>query len=275
MGIQVIARLDTTPKWARPGNPHPNTPPDDLEDFGDYVEAVVSRYRGRVRFYQIWNEPNLSVEWGADRPVDPEAATELLRVAHTRAKGADPSAVIVAPALAPTISDSPEALSELVFLDRMYAAGAAAYFDIGSVQVYGLANGPDDRRLDPDRVNVSRAILYREIMVRHGDAKKPVWASEVGWNAPGPGAEGDSLWGVVTPDQQARYTVRLLERARTEWPWMGVMNLWFLRRPEEGAEKTIQGGFRMLDHDFRTRPVYTEVRSYARRLGYVMEHDPP
>src|SRR5205807_2256591 len=64
LGLELIVRLDTSPKWARLGNSHVATPPDDLIDFGDYVDAVVSRYRGRVRYYQIWNEPNLSVEWG-------------------------------------------------------------------------------------------------------------------------------------------------------------------------------------------------------------------
>lgn len=264
LGLNLIVRLDTSPRWARRGNPHPQTPPDRLEDFGDFVEAVVSRYRGRVRHYQIWNEPNLAVEWG-NRPVDPAAATDLLRVGYERAKRADPSATILAPALAPTIAEGPDALSEVVFLQRMYDAGAGRYFDIGSVQAYGLRSGPYDRRLGAGDVNFSRPILYREVMVRNRDAAKPVWASEVGWNVPPPGVAEPHLWGRVTEDQQARYTVAALERARREWPWMGVMNVWYLKRADDREMRTLLAGFRLLDPDFAPRPVYWAIRDYVHR----------
>ena len=268
LGMELIVRLDTSPRWTRPGNPHVATPPERLADFGDYVAAVVERYRGRVRYYQVWNEPNLSVEWG-NRPVDARAATDLLRAGYERAKAADPSAVILAPALAPTVANGPEAVSELVFLQRMYDAGAAAYFDIGSVQAYGLRNGPDDRRLGPGDVNFSRPILYREVMVRNGDTAKPVWASEVAWNAPPPEAPEPYAWGKVNPEQQARYTVRALQRARDEWPWMGVMNVWYLRRPDDREMGTVFAGFRLLDPDFTPRPVYRAIQAYAGSLPYA------
>ncbi len=268
LGLELIVRLDTSPKWARPGNPHVATPPTDLTNYGDYVDAVVSHFRGRVRYYQIWNEPNLGVEWGM-APVDPVAATELLRVGYTRAKRADPNAVILAPALAPTIADEPLAQNELTFLQAMYDAGAAAYFDISSVQAYGLRNGPDDRRLRPQDVNFSRPVLFREVMVRNGDAVKPIWASEVGWNVPPPGNHESYDWGQVTEDQQARYTVRAIERARQEWPWMGVMNVWYLKRADDTDIRMLLAGFRLLDPDFTPRPVYSALQRYARDSGYV------
>ncbi|MBM2810021.1 MAG: uncharacterized protein HW416_780 [Chloroflexi bacterium] len=266
-GLELIVRLDTTPKWARTGNPHVATPPDRLDDFGDYVGAVVSRYRGRVRYYQVWNEPNLTVEWGMT-PVDAVAATELLRVAYVRAKAADPDAVILAPALSPTISEASDAMNELIFLQQMYDAGASRYFDIGSVQAYGLRGGPDDRRLGPGDVNFSRPILFREVMVRNGDAEKPIWASEVAWNVPPAGAPEPHQWGQVTEAQQARYTVRALERARTEWPWMGVMNVWYLKRPDDREAGTLLAGFRLLDPDFTARPIYHAIERYSRGRGY-------
>jgi hypothetical protein len=267
LGMELIVRLDTCPRWARPGNAHVATPPDRLDDYGDFVEAVVSRYRGRIRYYQIWNEPNLTVEWG-NYPVDPVAATELLRIGYSRAKTADPNAVIIAPALAPTIAEGPDALNELVFLQRMYDAGARRYFDVGSVQAYGLRNGPDDRRLRPGDVNFSRPILFREVMVQNDDAAKPIWASEVAWNVPPPRAPEPYQWGRVTEDQQARYTVRALERARQEWPWMGVMNVWYLKRAGSEDMETLLAGFRLLDPNFAPRPVYQAIAEYAAQAGY-------
>jgi len=43
---------------------------DNLADFGNFVAAVAGRYCGKVRYYQIWNEPNIYPEWG-NRDADP------------------------------------------------------------------------------------------------------------------------------------------------------------------------------------------------------------
>ncbi|HFD38491.1 MAG TPA: hypothetical protein ENJ31_01390, partial [Anaerolineae bacterium] len=41
-GLEVIARLDLAPAWARPPDTRPETPPTDFQDFGDFVYAFVS-----------------------------------------------------------------------------------------------------------------------------------------------------------------------------------------------------------------------------------------
>lgn len=262
-GLEVLARLDTSPGWARPSNPSPSAPPENPTDYGDFVAAVVSRYAGRVRSFQLWNEPNLASEWGG-QPVDPAAFTALLAEGYRRAKAANPDAIIVAPALAPTIEESPWALNELQFLEGMYAAGAGAYFDVLAVQAYGLRDGPDDRRLGPDRVNFSRPLLVRELMVRHGDAAKPVWATELGWNAVPPSFRGPTPFGRVTEAQQARYTVRALQRIREEWPWLQRSFVWYLKRADASRRDEAWYYFRLLEPDFTPLPVYHALRAYLR-----------
>ncbi|HYU19457.1 MAG TPA: hypothetical protein VEQ11_12265, partial [Chloroflexota bacterium] len=51
--IRIIARVDTSPAWTRPGNDWEGSPPERYEDLGDFVFALASRYRGRVRAYQV------------------------------------------------------------------------------------------------------------------------------------------------------------------------------------------------------------------------------
>jgi len=65
-GLELIVRLSNPPAWSRADGDARGTfaPPDNFEDFGDFVYTVVSRYRGRIRYYQIWNEPNIYPEWG-------------------------------------------------------------------------------------------------------------------------------------------------------------------------------------------------------------------
>ncbi|MCJ7668753.1 MAG: hypothetical protein MUP04_10860 [Anaerolineae bacterium] len=269
-GVEIIARLDNPPAWSRAQGNEIGTfaPPDDLNDFGDFVYAVVSRYRGRIKYYQIWNEPNIYPEWG-EQPVDPIAYTQLLKVGYTRAKEADPGAVIISAGLAPTTEMGPKNLSDLVFLQKMYDAGAKGYFDIMSVQGYGLWTGPDDRRTDPSRTNFSRPRLIREIMVRNGDEDKPIWASEVGWNALPEGFPARPVYGRVSEELQAQYTVRAYERAQEEWPWMGVISYWFFKRADNREKDQPFYYFRLVEPDFTPYPVYWALKELATSQSVV------
>ena len=164
--------------------------------------------------------------------------------------------------MAPTIEESDRALNELIFLQQLYDAGARGSFDVLGVQAYGLRSGPDDLRLASGDVNFSRTMAVRELMVKNGDAARPVWATEIGWNAPPPDYTGPIPYGMVSERLQASYTVRAFERARTEWPWMGVMAVWFFKLPEpwEGQPWYY---FRMVSPGFRPYPVYDALREYA------------
>ncbi|NLF02292.1 MAG: hypothetical protein GX601_15075, partial [Anaerolineales bacterium] len=79
-GLDILFRLDSEPVWTVPerGTTSSNGPPDNPQDFGDFCHAMAERYQGRVRAYQVWNEPNLAREWGG-WPPDPDGYVELLR----------------------------------------------------------------------------------------------------------------------------------------------------------------------------------------------------
>jgi hypothetical protein len=260
--LQIIARLSNPPAWSRAAGDEAGAfaPPDDLDDYGDFVEAVVTRYRGRIRYYQIWNEPNIYPEWG-ERPVSPEAYTELLKVGYTRVKAACPECVVLSGALAQTIPLGPRDLTDLIFLQRMYDAGAGDYFDVLAMQGYGLWSGPTDRRMRPRVLNFSRPLYLREIMVENGDEQKPIWITEMNWNAP-PADLPDRPFGAVTLEQQARYAVEAFERAQQEWPWLGVINVWFFKRATDTEADQAMYYFRLVEPDFTPMPVYYALQEY-------------
>ncbi|MFQ5945017.1 MAG: hypothetical protein ACE5NC_02050 [Anaerolineae bacterium] len=277
-GLGVIARLDQPPAWAFDAEASPGviqTPPTEVSDFGAFAEAVATRYRGRIGYYQIWNEPNLAVEWGGDSP-DPAAYTGLLCEASRRIKAADPDAVVLSAALAATVETGPLNLSDLLYLQAMYDEGAGACFDIMSAQAYGLWTGPTDRRVDPTRTNFPRPLLLREILVRNGDASKPIWASEMGWNALPEGFAGEPIYGRVTREDQAAFAVQAYQRAQSEWPWMGPMSYWFLKRASDREADQAFYYFRMLEPDLGPLPVYDSLSELASQapvlgLGYKQE----
>ncbi len=266
--LEIIARLSNPPAWSRAAGNEAGTlaPPDDYNDFGDFVHTVVSRYKGRIKYYQIWNEPNIYPEWG-EGPVNPEEYTELLKIGYTRAKEADPEVVISSGALASTIELDlhPHGLNDFIFLQRMYNAGAKDYFDVLTMQGYGLWSGPGDRRMRPRVINFSRPIYIRDIMIQNGDENKPIWISEMNWNAILEGHPAFPQYGRVTEEQQARYAVEAYQRVQEEWPWMGAVNFWFFKRPSDAERDQAWYYFRMVEPDFSPLPVYEAVRDYANR----------
>jgi hypothetical protein len=145
-GLTVIARLGYVPDWARPDDSATSyLAPENYDDFGDYVYEFVKRYRGKVDYIIVWNEPNLALEWGF-QPVDPVAYTALLSVAYRRAKEANPQVQVLGGALAPTLAPpgDPFALDDLLYLDGMLAAGAGEVMDGLAVHAYGWVYPADD-----------------------------------------------------------------------------------------------------------------------------------
>jgi O-antigen ligase len=187
--------------------------------------------------------------------VDPAAYTALLRAAYTAAKQADPSCVILSAGLAPNWETGGKNLNELDFLRRMYQAGAKGYFDVLGAKPYGFWETPEDRRFSPRVLNFSRLVLQREIMEEFGDRDTPVWAVAFGWNAlPAGWAGRASTWGSDAEDKQAQRTVQAMQRARMEWPWLGVMTLACFRWAGDPADPV--RGFAMVEPDFTPRLLY-------------------
>jgi polysaccharide biosynthesis protein PslG len=263
--LELIVRLSNPPEWTRARGIAAGTfaPPDDYNDFGDFVAAVVARYKDRVHYYQIWNEPNIYPEWG-EAPVNPRQYVTLLKVAYTRAKAVDPDVVIISGALASNIELDYRNLNDFSFLQQMYDAGARPYFDILAMQGYGLWSGPTDHRMQPRVINFSRPRFVRDLMVQNGDAAKPIWISEMNWNAV-PDDVADKRFGQVTEAQQARYAPLAYQRAQEEWPWLGVINFWYFKRASDQwkLEQKPEYYFRMVEPDFTPLPVYDAMKAYT------------
>jgi polysaccharide biosynthesis protein PslG len=269
-GMELIVRVSTPPSWSRSQGDAVGTlaPPDNYDDFGDFVYTLVSRYKGRIRFYQLWNEPNIYPEWGS-YPISPEDYTRLLKIGATRARQADPNVVIICGALASTIALQPAAsppnngLNDLLFLQRMYDAGAGPYFDIMAMQAYGLWSGPTDHRMHPRVMNYGRPQYVRDLMVKNGDAGKAIWISEMAWNAV-PDDAPDKRFGQVSLEQQGRYAQLAYQRAWHEWPWAGVVNTWYLKRASDEwlAQRRPEAYFQLLAPDFVPQPVYGALKQY-------------
>jgi hypothetical protein len=284
-GLELIVRLSSPPAWSRIDGTARGAfaPPDNIGDFADYAAAVATHYRGRVKYFQVWNEPNIFDEWG-NQPVDPEAYTRMLCATYQRLKQVDPTIVVVSGALAPTtelgalLDSGGNNLNDYIFLQRMYAAGATKCFDVLSVQGYGLWSGPTDHRLRPLIVNYARNQIIRDEMVKNGDAHKAIWISEMNWNAVPSDSGIAPQFGQVTLEQQACYAPLAYQRAQADWPWVGVNAFWFFKLADDSNRTQPMYYFRMADPDFTLLPVYVTLKAYMHQTpvmysGWFQEDD--
>lgn len=262
-GLRLVAVLDSAPAWTQldPADPHPAAPPREVADFGRFAHAFARRYGDTIDYYQVWDEPNLSEHWGAAY-VDPTAYVRLLREGYVQIKDVDPSARVILAGLAPTVENGPLNLNEVAFLEGVYAAGGAAFFDVAAAKPYGFWHRADDPQTDVSVLNFSRVELLRRVMVAHGEADKPLWAVAFGWNALPEGWQGrPSAWGTDTEGVQFTDTIAAIERVRRQWPWLGLMLLSHLQPDVPPDDPFV--GFSLLDKSGRPRPVYDAVRALA------------
>lgn len=259
-GLHIIARMGLVPAWARETGSDDYTtlntlPPAAYADFAEFVAIFAERYAGVIDHIIIWNEPNLAFEWGYQQ-VNPAGYAQLLRTVYAPVHAANPNVMILAAGLAPTLEPrgSPHGLNDLLYLEDLYAAGAAGTFDGLAVHTYGFVHPPEDPP-DASALNFRRAELLRDIMARYGDGDKPVYVTETGWN-------DHPRWTMaVEPSQRAAYTVDAFRLAEA-WPWLERLCLWAFRYPAE--THSYPDNFTLVTPDFQAKPIYYAVQAYAR-----------
>ncbi len=258
-GLELMAVLDGSPAWARAPQDaaNPLAPPASRADFGRFAAAFAQRYGDRLRLYQIWDEPNIAPHWG-DRFVDAAGYTGLLREAAVQLRSADPDARIVLAALAPTVEPGGLNQSDVAYLDALYAAGAAPWFDAVAAQPYGFGLPPDDPPA-PERLNFRRAELLREVMLRRGDPATPVWLTAFGWRSATDGDGGP--WPGVDPATQASWAVEALEWARRHWDWSAGLG-WAAWQPAQPAGDP-RWGFALMTPDGKPSPTLAALSAWA------------
>jgi len=124
-GMNVLALVTQygIPSWERVDPINWQSPPNNLQDFQNFVQALTTHYKGKISLYEIGNEPNSAGFW----PPSPsaQAYTQLLIAGYNGAKAADTTAKVISAGLA---NDGDEATTTN-YIDTMYANGAQGHFE--------------------------------------------------------------------------------------------------------------------------------------------------
>lgn len=279
-GLQVVARLDGPPEWAHvPFTGDKTVAPIDLDAWGTFCGTLAGRYQGRIAAYQVWNEPNLSREW-LDRPVDATGYVKLLRACTEAIRAADPDAIVISAALAPTGTWTEDVMPDDMYLRAMYDAGARPWFDVLGLNAPGYKSPPS---LSPDEafeLYGQRWMCFRHvedmrrIMVEEGDAAKQVALLEVGWTID-PRPDSPYNWHAVSPYQQAVYLAGAYRFAAEHWrPWVGLIvtiymaDITWTEDDEEYWWAINTAGY-LVDSDRRweSRPAYILLANMEKVMG--------
>ncbi len=262
--LTLVAVLDGSPDWTRAPEDanNPLAPPQRRADLGRFAEAFANRYGPAVRHYQVWDEPNIQPHWGQGL-VDAAEYAGLLREAAIQLRSADPDAIILSAALAPNSEPGGLNQSDITYLDNLYQAGAAPWFDVVAAQPYGFDRPPSDPP-SPETLNFRRAELLREVMRRRGDASTPLWAVAYGWHSPlDTQLTAASPWQSVDQATQAAWAVNAADWARSRWPWLGGL-AWSSWQPPQSVDDP-HWGFALVTPDGSERPVQSALRNWAQQ----------
>lgn len=241
--IRILGLLHYNVPWA---SKHWNDAPDPAL-YTRYAAETVKHFKDRVKYWEIWNEPDYAVYWQPQD--DMKSYTELLKKVYPALKAADPTCAVVLGGL----SQSPS-----IQLKRIYHDGGKEFFDVVNLHPF----------VDPSLPNVMELLrgTYRSIykeMAKNGDAAKPIWFTEIGCPGVDSGAKGWFLGKSQTEAEQARWVERVYN-APLEWP--GVKKIfWAFFRDTDDHFKNDIDRFGLVREDFSKKPAFEAYKKIAKR----------
>jgi hypothetical protein len=211
--VDILFDLARTPPWAQcPGNdtscgtgqgdavcnsynqggwqggPGQCYPPSDLYVDGtgpnqhwiDWVTALATRYKGEIKFYEIWNEPTAPIMWEG-------TTAQLVRMTQDARciiigtgcsalsiytqKAIDPAAQITTPAY---VTDT--GINVATAMNEYLTAGGGQYVDV--ISYHGYVQWPA-----PPETAITDAAPLQNVLATAGVGNKPIFSTEGGYGA--------------------------------------------------------------------------------------------
>jgi hypothetical protein len=162
---EIIYTMGQTPAWAAVDptsvgayGAGTNSPPKDLATWRRYVKTLATRYKGRIKYWELWNEADYGGLYNGPVPT----MVEMARIAREELKAADPANVLIAPSYTG---------AGLLWLNSFFGSGGKNYVDAIAIHGYYA--------LDVEGLLTGVSNL-RSIMKNHGLENKPIWNTEGG-----------------------------------------------------------------------------------------------
>jgi hypothetical protein len=232
-GKDIIYDFAIPPSWS--GYPSASK----LTAWTNFVKAIVTRYCDKIKYWQLWNEPNSSYFWSgttSDMVAMAKAAYPIIK---------NGGGIVLTPA--------PQNVYSYYWLQDYFAKGGAAYTDV--VAFHGYIWGA------PEGIT-SLISDVKKVMSNYGLSGKQLWDTEHSW--------GDSGWPYGnTTENQSKYVARstILEASaginRSYWYIWASYEDWSPFYDMDNQKIRVPGQVYQVVHDWLTgRTVSCTVNSY-------------
>ncbi|MCL1921467.1 MAG: beta-galactosidase [Kiritimatiellaeota bacterium] len=153
--MRILPILDYNASFANPAWRH-------VDLWLRYVSNTVSRYQARIPVWEVWNEQDINQFWKDPNPTNYLA---LLKPTYAMVKAVNPRLQVAVGGYAGIPLD---------YIEELYKLGGKDCFDIMNIHPYSHPTPPE---ADLEQ----RVHGLRQVMEKYGDAKKPIWVTELGW----------------------------------------------------------------------------------------------
>lgn len=167
---QALGNTDSNDYWREP--------PKDLKSFGKFMSVIAKRYKGKIKSWELWNEPDNQSYWLGT----PDQFAKMMIEGAKQVRAADPNAVVVLGGMAKARSP---------FYDEMmnkYKLGQ--YFDVINQHAYH-----ETWDFEPVEESVER-IDYVDELIPKGVNGPDMWLAEFGYSNYRYSPTQASAWGI-------------------------------------------------------------------------------
>jgi hypothetical protein len=247
-GLQVLGVLQYNKVDLREGKEVWSTPPESFEEFSAYVGAVVDQYKSKIKHWEIWNEPNLSVYWSGPQD-DLKSYSRLLKLSYEAAKKADPTCSVLHGGLAEPIVEG---------VIHLYQQKAP--FDI--LNIHPFLN-PHDPKSSERLHRIMTGVC--EEMKKQNEEEKKIWITEMGC----PGLPSDKMnltWfggDPVDEHKQADWLEKQYEWIQ-KYPTVEKL-FWAFYRDTENEFKDATDYMGLVRLDLTPKPAYSKMKALIQR----------
>ncbi len=249
-GLCILGNIFGTPSWASM-NGGPNDPPSREIYWTNFIAEVVSRFQDKIKYWSMWNEPNLEEFW---KGTVEEYLNLILIPGSETAKAFDPSCQIVGPELAHLHSQNSK---WNIWMRQIFRKGGKDHLDVISHHIYDRT-GPAGifDKLEEEQAPLIPSVF--QVLEEEGVDNKPFWITETGWNTKD-----------VSEDTQSDYYLEFLQNLEHR---PSINRIFFYKIIDGiGADEP---HFGIVSYDFTPKKAYYTYKDFIAGLYPPVEPPP-
>lgn len=262
-GLDILLSFYFIPVWANGTSPtcglffeNCSTPPTDPDAFPEFVTAVAQRYKGRISYYGIWNEPDYLPFWGGTRQ---QFLDLILRPGIQAVRNSDPAAKTVGPDI---YTDA--GFLQLVLDNFCNETDPNENLDIIAVHSYP---SPTTTTTSAEMMLAKMDNDYLPRMV-NSSCNKPLWITEYGVNTYSTDPIEQAAFEIIQGEEYVQALQGVLARsAGTSLP--RLTRIFLFRLQDNAPPQPYKSGLLRSDDPtefYEKKPAFFAVESYLRSV---------